>query len=391
LPSTELPPTALPPTVPPTVRPTSPICRSCRATDGEIVLDLGAQPSSELFPKVSEAGRDPLFPLRMWLCADCGLAQLADDADVPEELMGQEPAALLAQRQDAVRELVAACVLPYGGTAAEFPSPHGGTWLGLLREHRFAALAGTRTPADVVVDGCFGLMHEPDQDAALRARLAAVRPGGRLVVQFHSLHAIVERSQWNAVRLGHYAYYSTPAMIGMLERGGFTVTSAHRFPLYGGTVVLTAGRTAERPIVDPASIDAVVRPELDAGVLTADRVGPLQASVSRTADDLRALLVEERAAGRRVYGYAAASRAVSLLRLAGLDSSLLAGIADASPAKQDRRMPGTDIPIITLDELAAAAPDRVLVFVSEVLAEARAALPEVEAAGGVWTDAGGGR
>jgi SAM-dependent methyltransferase len=355
------------------------------------MLDLGAQPSSELFPKVSEAGPDPLFPLRMWLCAGCGLAQLADDADVPEELMGQEPGALLAQRRVAVRELVDACVLPHGGTAAEFPSPHGGTWLGLLREHGFAALPGTATPADVVVDGCFGLMHEPDQDAALRARLAAVRPGGRLVVQFHSLHAILEGAQWNAVRLGHYAYYSTPAMIGMLERGGFTVTSAHRFPLYGGTVVLTAGRTAERPIVDPASIDAVVGPELDAGVLAADRVGLLQASVSRTADNLRALLIAERTAGRRVYGYAAASRAVSLLRLAALDSSLLAGVADASPGKQDRRMPGTDIPIITLDELAAAAPDRVLVFVSEVLAEARAALPAVEAAGGVWTDAGAGR
>jgi C-methyltransferase C-terminal domain/Putative zinc binding domain len=374
-----------------TVLLSTPTCRSCGVADGEVVLDLGAQPSSELFPKVSEPGPDPLFPLRMWLCGGCGLAQLADDADVPEEVMGQEPAALLEQRRAAVRELVAACVLPHGGTAAEFPSPHGGSWLGMLAEQGFTALPGTGIPADVVVDGCFGLMHERDQDAALRERVAAVRPGGRLVLQFHSLHAILDGAQWNALRLGHYAYYSTPAMIGMLERAGFSVTSAHRFPLYGGTVVLTAGRTGERPIVDPASIDAVLGPELDAGVLSADRVGRLQDSVARTAADLRALLVAERAAGRRVYGYAAASRAVSLLRLAELDSSLLEGVADASPAKQDRRMPGTDVPIITPDELVAAAPDRVLVFVSELLAEARAALPGVEAAGGVWTDAGAGR
>ena len=369
----------------------TPTCRFCASTDGEIVLDLGVQPSSELFPKVSDPGPDPLFPLRMWMCACCGLAQLADDADVPEEVVGREPAALLSQRRDAVWDLVNASVLPHGGTAAEFPSPHGGTWLGMLGEHGFSALPGTQTPADVVVDGCFGVMHERDQGAALRERVAAVRPGGRLVVQYHSLHAISAGMQWNALRLGHYAYYSTPAMVAMLERCGFTVTWARRFPLYGGTVVLTAGRTVERPIVDPGAIDAVVRPELDGGVLDPARVGRLQDSVSRTAQELRALLVAERSAGRRVYGYAAASRAVSLLRLAELDSSLLAGVADASPEKQDRRMPGTDIPIIPPAELAAAKPDRVLVFVSELLAEARAALPEVEQAGGEWTDAGAGR
>jgi SAM-dependent methyltransferase len=371
----------------------SPACRSCHRTDGDIVLDLGAQPSSELFPKIDDPGPDALFPLRMWLCAGCGLAQLADDADVPEEVVGAEPAALTTQRVDAVREFVAAGALPPGGTATEFPSPHGGTWLDLLAGHGFTAVprdGAEFTGADLVVDGCFGVMHERDQDTAVRERTAAVRPGGRLVVQFHSLHAIVAGTQWNALRLGHYAYYSTPAMIGMLGRAGFTVTSARRFPLYGGTVALVAARTSEAPAVDDAAVDAVVAPELAAGMLRPAAVGALQHSVRRTAGSLREMLVAQRAAGRRVYGYAAASRAVSLLRLADLDSGLLRGVADASPGKQDRRMPGTDIPIITTDELVAAEPDVVLVFVSELVAEARAALPEIERRGGTWVDAGAG-
>ena len=173
-------------------------CRFCRSGEGEIVLDLGRQPSSELFPVLDDPGPDLLFPLRMWLCASCGLAQLADDADVPEEVVGAEPAALAAQRADAVRELVAAGALPPGGTAAEFPSPHGGSWLGLLAEHGFAAV-DRAVEADVVVDGSFGVMHEPDQCDALRERTRVVRPGGRFVVQFHSLHAIVAGSQWNAL------------------------------------------------------------------------------------------------------------------------------------------------------------------------------------------------
>jgi hypothetical protein len=374
-----------------TVRPT---CRACHHTEGDIVLDLGAQPSSELFPKVDDPGPDELFPLRMWLCTRCGLAQLADDADVPEEVVGAEPGALTAQRGDAVRDLVAAGALPPGGSVTEFPSPHGGSWLELLAAHGFVPVppdGGGDPVADLVVDGCFGVMHAADQEAAVAERAAAVRPGGRLVVQFHSLHAIVSGTQWNALRLGHYAYYSTPAMIGLLARAGLTVTTARRYPLYGGTVALVAARTDEDPAVDAAALDAVVAPELTAGVLRPAAVGTLQHSVQRTAGSLREMLVAQRAAGRRVYGYAAASRAVSLLRLADLDASLLLGVADASPGKQDRRMPGTDVPIITPEDLVAAEPDVVLVFVSELVGEAKAALPQIERRGGTWVDAGAGR
>ena len=49
-------------------------CRFCGGTAGDVVLDLGEQPSSELFPAADHPGPDPLLPLRMWLCAECGLA-----------------------------------------------------------------------------------------------------------------------------------------------------------------------------------------------------------------------------------------------------------------------------------------------------------------------------
>jgi hypothetical protein len=370
---------------------TAPIaCRFCRSGEGSIVLDLGRQPTSELFPLAADPanGRavDPVYPLRMWLCAECGLAQLADDVVVPEEPLGMEPAALTEQRRDAVAAVVAAGVLPAGGTVTEYPSPHGGTWLDPLATHGFVPvpLGGH---ADVVVDGCFGIMHEPDQRAALRTRAEALAPGGTLVLLFHSLAAIMGGAQWNALRLGHFAYYSTPAMVEMLAELGLTVTSAHRFPLYGGTVVLTAARDGAP---DATGLPELLDAELDAGVLRADAVANLGGSVGRTVTQLRAQLEEHRAAGRRVFGYAAASRAVSLLCLVGVDSTLLAGVADASQAKRGRRMPGTDVPVISPDELVAAEPDVVLVFVSDLMDEVRRALPQIEAAGGRWVDAGAG-
>ena len=59
---------------------------------------------------------------------------------------------------------------------------------------------------------------------------------------------------------------------------------------------------------------------------------------------------------------------------------------DASPTKQGLRMPGTDIPVAAPAELAAQRPIAVLLFVSDLLAEVRAAFPDVEAVGGQWVD-----
>jgi len=359
-------------------------CRFCGGTAGDVVLDLGEQPSSELFPAADHPGPDPLLPLRMWLCAVCGLAQLIGADDVTEEPLGFEPAALAQQRTAALERLAADGVLPEHGTVAEYPSPHGGTWLPELGAHGLTEAAPDE-PADVVVDACFGLMHFVDQRAALAERAARLAPGGVLLLQYHCLGAIVEGLQWNALRHGHYAYYSTPAMVGMLAEVGLTATTAHRFPLYGGTVLLAATRDGTPGPTVAAVADG------EGAVRDPAAVSALQGSVARTADWLRATCEAERAAGRRVYGYCAASRAVALLRVAGLDAGLLTAVADASPDKHGRRMPGTDIPIIAPDALVAARPDVVLLFVSDLATEVRAALPRIEAGGGRWVDAGAGR
>src|SRR5215472_17507677 len=109
-------------------------CRACRGPAGYLVLDLGEQPACDFFPPSGDPGPDPEYPLQMWLCAACGLAQLLADPTVPEEPRGAEPAALVAQAADAVSRAAAAGLLRGGGLVAEYGSPHGGSWLELLRE-----------------------------------------------------------------------------------------------------------------------------------------------------------------------------------------------------------------------------------------------------------------
>ena len=364
-------------------------CRACRGQAGDLVLDLGEQPACDYFPEYDDPGPDPVYPLQMWLCSSCGLAQLLTDPTVPEEPKGAEPAALVAQAEDAVRRVAAAGVLPANGRVAEYGSPHGGTWLGLLADRGLLAVGGTEE-ADVILD-CFGMMHAADQVAALSERAARLAPGGVLLLQYHSLDTIVRLGQWNALRHGHYAYYSATALATMLAAVRLSPRTSWTFDLYGGTVLLAACRDADDRPTGPAgpddTIGALLAAEQRTGITSPAVLRGLQSDVTARANALHDWLTAMHDAGKTVLGYSAASRAVALLRTASVDRDLLPAVADASPAKHGLRMPGTAIPVISPAELTDELPDAVVVFVPDLMTEVRKTYPEIEASGGEWVDA----
>ncbi|MGE2736223.1 class I SAM-dependent methyltransferase [Mycolicibacterium vaccae] len=349
-------------------------CRGCRSPALETVLDLGLAPAADHFPAADAPITDgeSAHPLRMDLCLECGLAQLAEDDTDGEEPRGIEPLALRLQAADAVRRVAASGWLR-GATVREFASPHGGSWLPLFDDHDF----GSAETADVVLDS-FGIMHDADQHAALRQRRDATAPGGVLLLQFHSLQAIVAQGHWNMLRHGHFGYYSLTALRNLLEQAGMALAAAWEFDLYGGTILLAAVH-AEDPrarTVEPVAA-AILEREHAFGITRADVLSRLAHDAHHQARALRARLESACAAGRSVYAYGAPSRAVALLALAGVTRRLLPAVADAAPAKHGRRMPGTDIPIIAPDDLVAADPDDVILTLPDLYDEVSAQYPQL--------------
>jgi hypothetical protein len=168
---------------------------------------------------------------------------------------------------------------------------------------------------------------------------------------------------------------------------GFSARTVWHFDLYGGTVLLAARRDRDDSGTPDETIQAVLAADERAGVTDPVALRGLQQDVQTRAVALHDWLARCAADGKTVIGYGAASRAVTLLRKAEVDCSLLPAIADASPAKHGVRMPGTTVPVISPAELTARHPDQVAVFVPDLLAEVRTAYPEIEASGGRWVNA----
>jgi hypothetical protein len=346
-------------------------CRGCGKSNLSRILDLGKVPAADYFPLSTDpvCADEASHALTMDLCGDCGLAQLADDDTVPDEPRGVEPQALKDQAADAIERVQADGFLR-GNRVVEFGSPHGGSWIPLLTARGFTTVS---SDADVVLD-CFGIMHEPDQRAAFARRAEVMSPGGVLLLQYHSIVTIIEHGQWNALRHGHFAYYSLTALARMLNLVGLSVVTAWEFGLYGGTILIAAVPEQAEP---DESVQRILAAEETMGITGAEAFGSLQEAADSHIESMRIWLEDEASAGHTVCAYGAASRAVALFSSAGIDRRLLAAVADAAPAKQGRRMPGTDVPIVSPQELLAAEPDRVLLTVPDLLPEVSERFPQL--------------
>ena len=172
----------------------------------------------------------------------------------------------------------------------------------------------------------------------------------------------------------------------MLAAHGLRPRMAWHFELYGGTILLAASRDPDTRAWPDGQVSALLAADARAGVRDSAVLGGLHRDAEARARGLHDWLVARHSEGSTVLGYGAASRTVALLRRAVVDRALLPAVADASPAKQGLRMPGTDIPVVSPKRLAADQPDAVLLFLADLLAEVRAAFPHIEATGGRWVN-----
>ncbi len=349
---------------------------------GVVVLDLGDQPPSDLFPFPSDRLPDPAYSTRMVMSTVSGLLQLEDDPTTPEEPIGVEPAALVRQAELCVDDAEAAGFVIAGTRVLEYPSPHGGSWATQLARRNMVAVSDGE--ADLVVD-VHGMMHDADQKAAFVERVSHLAPDGVLLFMIHNVTSIVRNGMWNALKNGHFAYYSTPSLVSMASELDLVGVGAWQYPLYGdGTTLLAFARVGSRWGGLAESVTRLVAEETAAGVTDPQWVASLGRSLETSVAAIQEYLAGTRAAGLEVGGYGAASRTSALLCSAGVTAEDVTMIADAAAGKHGRTMPRNRIPIVSPADLIASYPDRVLLFVPDLLPEVRAAYPEIEANGGRW-------
>jgi SAM-dependent methyltransferase len=372
------------------------LCRSCGAALVHTVVDLGAQPLSNSYVAPDRVGEERTYPLHARFCERCFLVQV-EDVVPPDEIFTDY--AYFSSVSDSwvahARRFVDTAIRRFSLDASSFVvelASNDGYLLsrfvelgipvlgvepaanvaaiaierGVPTDVRFfgadsaADIARRQSCADLII-GNNVLAHVPDLNDFVRGLALLLAPAGTISIEVPHLLSLVREVQFDTIYHEHFSYFSLLAARAAFERHGLRVVDVDLLRTHGGSLRIFVTHTSAGKPVQPM-VDQVVDQERAAGLDRADGFAGFAKRTLACRDGLLDFLNAARSEGRRVVAYGAAAKGNTLLSYAGVGPDLLEYVADRSPHKQGRLLPGSHIPIVGPDRLAADRPDDILIL-----------------------------
>jgi len=216
--------------------------------------------------------------------------------------------------------------------------------------------------ADLIV-GNNVFAHVPDINDFTAGLKVALKPNGVISLEFPHLLRLIEQAQFDTIYHEHFSYLSLAVTERILGTQGLNLFDVEQLPTHGGSLRVFAAHADDDSKPRSASVDAVLADEEQAGLRGHEIYESFQPRIERIRDDFVKFLHDQRAAGKIVAGYGAAAKGNTLLNYCGIKGNeLIRFVADASPHKQGRFLPGSHIPVVAPDGIEADKPDFIIIF-----------------------------
>ncbi len=177
-------------------------------------------------------------------------------------------------------------------------------------------------------------------------------------VEVPYLKPMVDGLEFDTIYHEHLSYFSVTSLQRLFKEAGMVLWDVEEIPLHGGSLIARGKKSGEaRP-----SVAQWLAAEKDSGLNTMAKLGEFAKGTEKLRESLPAFLKDLKSKGASMAAYGAAAKGVVLSNYCGLDGKFFDFVADRSPHKQNRLMPGTHVPIVTPEALIAARPDYVVVL-----------------------------
>jgi hypothetical protein len=204
------------------------------------------------------------------------------------------------------------------------------------------------------------LAHVPDPNAIAAGIKTLLADGGIAHVEVPHLARLIEHRAFDTIYHEHYSYFSANALRWLFRQHGLAIVDVEQIEIHGGTLHVQVAHRG-----DSSAIDELCDRERRAGLFTDAYYADFASRVNET----KVALLAELGRYQTVAGFGAAAKATVMLNYFGLSTDRIPWVADITPYKQGRHIPGTGQRIVAPDRLLSDRPDACLLFPWNLRAE----------------------
>ncbi len=206
------------------------------------------------------------------------------------------------------------------------------------------------------------LAHVPDILDFVHGIKILLNDHGVVTMEFPSLIELIENNQFDTIYHEHFSYLSLHSAKTIFNKCGLEIFDVEKLPTHGGSLRIYAKHientfiAIEKSVADQESIENA------RGIDTIRYYEGFQQKALKVKLALVELLLQLKKDGKSVVAYGAAAKGNTLLNYCGIKNDLVEFAVDANPAKQNKYMPASHIPIYDEDRLKEKKPDYVLIL-----------------------------
>tara|TARA_B110000881_G_C18530009_1_gene492485 strand:+ start:54 stop:1283 length:1230 start_codon:yes stop_codon:yes gene_type:complete len=375
-------------------------CRFCDEELKHLMVDLGMTPLANAYLDTDSIQQEESFyPLRIFVCHNCFLVQLAESVESPKQLFSEYlyfssySKTWLNHTEELAHNLIDKFSLDEKNQVIEIASNDGYLLkhfknknipiLGIEPAENIAKFAekqgiktlnkffGLQTANELKQTGCEAdlliainvLPHLPNIKDFVEGIKKILKPNGVCMIQFSTyMLPFLHDTEFDSIYHEHYYYFSLLSVQKILSTFKLEIFNVDELSIHGGSLRIYVKHQENLKIKINQKVNNLIKKEIENGLDLVSTYESFSKRVTSSKLKIWNFFITAKENNKKIIGYGAPAKGNTMLNFCGIGKDIIEYTVDISPHKQGLFLPGTQIPIKKPEIIKETKPDYVIIL-----------------------------
>ncbi|AWC43843.1 class I SAM-dependent methyltransferase [Bacillus cytotoxicus] len=372
-------------------------CRFCHTLLKYTFLNLGVSPLANSFITSEHAHKmESFYPLHTFVCHNCLLVQL-DEFESPQNIFhdylyfSSYSSSWLLHAKQYVEMAMGRFKLTKDSQVIEIASNDGyllqyfqkenipslgiepaknvaniaiqkgiPTKIEFFSNNVAKQLTDENSQADLIIANNV-LAHVPHLHDFIAGLKTLLKPNGSITIELPHLLNLISLKQFDTIYHEHFSYFSLICLQKIFSHHNLQIIDAEELPTHGGSLRLFI-QHINRDTKISENVSNIMQKEMDYGLDKLDSYLLFAKEVKQLKMDILKFFIDVHSLNKQIIGYGAPAKGNTLLNYCGIGKEFLPYTVDKNPYKQNLFLPGTRIPVKSIEEIIRTKPDYIFIL-----------------------------